>query len=146
MNHRAIIAIGASRGTLRVMATKTNTVRKLLAELQHLSRIKISDDEGHAMSFRLPSDLIRPETIMLFVTEDLVEVLSRAREALAGDLHFEHMEHTTDTLQDFIARAWADEKTDQVQKYVDKYSRKLLELICFLPLEYLTVETPTLLL
>jgi len=64
-------------------------------------------------------------------------------EALAQDPRFEYMDKTTDTLRDFIARAWADRKTDQVPLYITKHSRELLELICFVPIEYLTVDAPT---
>ncbi|NVN00821.1 hypothetical protein [Arthrobacter sp. SDTb3-6] len=128
------------------MATKTRTVEELLAELQRLARVKTSAEDDHSMSFRLPLDLVRPESKMLAVTQAVVDAMNGLEEALERDPSFEHMDKSTDTLQDFIARAWADPETDQVQQYITKHSRELLELVCFLPIEYLAIDTPATLL
>ncbi|QHK18593.1 hypothetical protein GU243_01035 [Pseudarthrobacter psychrotolerans] len=125
------------------MTTETNIVRELLAELQRMARGTTSPDDGHAMTFRLPPDLIRPEATMLAMSQDDVDAMNRVEEALTRDLHFEHMDKATDALKDFVARAWADRKTDQVQEFVAKHSREPSELVCFLPIEYLTIDTPT---
>lgn len=128
------------------MAIRTKTVKALLTELQRLARVTTSPDDDHAMTFRLRPDLVRSDATMLAVTQDVVDAMKRVEEALAQDLHFEHMDKSADELQDFIARAWADRKADQVQQFVAEHSREPLELVCFLPIEYLKIEAPTLLL
>lgn len=132
-----------SRGTLGVMASKPENVEELLVELQRLARMKSSPGDQHAMSFRVPSDLVHAGLKSLAVTQDVVDAMGRVEEALAHDLRLEHMDNADATLRDFVARAWAEPKTDQVQRYITKHSRELLELTCFLPIEYLTIDTPT---
>ena len=138
-----VVLMHAGGRTLGVMASKSKNVEELLAELQHLARTKPSPGDVHVMSFRLPSDLIHPGSIMLTVTQDEVDAMGRVEEALTRDLRLEHMDKPGDTLKDFVARAWADLKTDHVQQYITKHSRELLELTCFLPIEYLTIDSPT---
>lgn len=125
------------------MAAKTKTVKALLIELQRLARAGSSPDDHRAMTFRLPSDLISSEGAHLEVSQDVVDAMSRVEEALVRDLHFEHMDKATDSLKEFVARAWADRKTDQVPLFVAEHSREPSELVCYVPIEYLTIETPT---
>jgi hypothetical protein len=122
------------------------SVESLLGRLQTLARAKPSPDDAHGMTFRVPADLAMPGAEMLAIPREVVDAVDRVVVALAEDLRFEYMDNAKDTLRDFVARAWFDRKTDRVRLYVAEHAREILDLTCFVPIEFLKVEAETTLL
>jgi hypothetical protein len=75
------------------------------------------------------------------------ETFQRARRALAADVRFEHLgSKVDDALWAFVRSCIATRGADQVAAFVTQHARDLFALVCYLPVEFLTVsvETPVL--
>ena len=136
----------APSGRLVDVANKKEGVEFLLGRLQTLARAKPSSADAHEMTFRVPSDLATSGAEMLAVPREVVDAMERVVVALAADLRFEYMDNAKDTLQDFVVRAWFDRQTDRVPLYVAEHAREILDLRCFVPIEFLKVDAETALL
>jgi hypothetical protein len=72
------------------------------------------------------------------------ETFQRARRALGADVRFEHLGSKVDeALWAFVRGCIATRGADQVAVFVAQHTRDLLALVCYLPVEFLTVSVET---
>jgi hypothetical protein len=74
---------------------------------------------------------------------DEVAAMDAAAQVLATDLAFEHLRKPHDELQIFVARAQADQGKDHVGAFLRQHERQILDLVCYLTVEYLSVVEET---
>ena len=117
-----------------------SNVERILRELQALVRRSATEKlEMPAMTFRLPTALMTPDTTMLSMGRDEVTAMDAAATALTTDLGFEHLSKPHDDVQVFVAHAWADRTNDHVEVFLRQHARPVMDLTCYLTVEYLSV-------
>ena len=94
------------------------------------------------MTRSLPPDLVDGRDESIGLLRDEVEALKVAELAVSADLRFEHLRHPDDEVWRFAALCWLDRKTNHVAAFVDEHGRKVLDLVCYIPVEHLSVESP----
>ena len=125
------------------MTSKTG-VEEALAYLQRLIRRPPSDGgERAAMTRRLPLELTGGEAQHLGLLRDEVDAIEAVNAALLADLKFEHLRKPDDDVWQFVGECWADRATDHIPNFILQHSREPLDRVCFMPVEYLSVETAT---
>lgn len=119
-----------------------------MEELQQLVRKgePISPSEG-AMTISIEDDIATPDarTLLLGTTE--VGAFQRVKEAIEGDLRFEHLGGLIgDPLQRqlirFVSLCAVERAQDQVADFASEHERESEERTCFLGVEFLEVKEP----
>lgn len=60
--------------------------------------------------------------------------------AIQGELAFEYLGNAEEPLNAFAQKSWLDRRTDHVPIFLKEYRRPIHDLVCYLPVEYLSVE------
>ncbi len=93
---------------------------------------------------RVPSNVGAPRgTQMLRIGELPAEALQSARWLLAQDLRFEHMKdrELEEATWEFVCLANFQRDRDHVDEFVAKHAREPVELMCYFPVELLTITS-----
>jgi hypothetical protein len=126
------------------MSSSQLSVEQTLRNLQALARRSATGkQEMPAMTFRLPAELVTTQARMLSMDRDEVTAMNAAAKALTTDLAFEHLRKPHDELQIFVAQAQADQGKDHVGAFLKQHERQILDLVCYLTVEYLSVVEET---
>ena len=126
------------------MSPPGSTAPEALHQLQRLVRLPdAAVHERTALTFRLPVELATPGSTMLSLGAAEVAQMTIAATALGADLQFEHLEKPQAALQIFVAHAWTDKVKDHVPEFVERHRREVLDLVCYLTVEYLSVTEET---
>lgn len=125
------------------MTSKTE-VEKTLATLQQLIRRPPTEGgERVVMNRRLPPDLTGGEAQFLRLLSEEVEAMDATKEALLSDFSFEHLRKPDDEIWRFVAKCWVDKETNHVPDFIKEHNRKPFDLVCFIPVEHLSVPKAT---
>lgn len=119
-------------------------VEQALANIQALIRRPAAEEAGTRITTRLfPLDLTNGNTQQLGLLPDEVEAIERTKAALLADFRFEHLGDADDEIWHFTARCWLDRETDHVPTFIERHRQEPMDLVCYLTIEYLSVETET---
>jgi hypothetical protein len=95
------------------------------------------------MNRRLPSELSVGEAQHIGLLADEVAAIERAKEALVDDLRFEHLRSVDDDVWYFVGECWVDRGTDHVPAFIERHAREPMDLVCYSPVEFLSVSSET---
>lgn len=119
----------------------TSTEEALLA-LQMLVRQQQPDGDETVLTRAVPADLVREDTKVLLLYADEVLALARAEKLVRGDLRFEHLgDKVHDCLWRFVCECHLKPGRDHEAMFIKQHTRPLQQLTCFLPVEFLAVES-----
>lgn len=122
------------------MSPLGSAAQEALRQLQSLvRRPQVAVQEHSALTFRLPDELATPGSTMLSLGAAELAQMNIAAAALGADLEFEHIEKPQAALQIFVAHAWTDQVKDHVPDFFERHRRKVLDLVCYLTVEHLSV-------
>jgi len=91
----------------------------------------------------LPDDLGTGESQYLGLLADEVEAADKAMSELVADPRFEHLDDVDDVVWRFVAECWADRSTDHVPVFLTRIAGEIEHAACYIPIEFLTVESRT---
>jgi hypothetical protein len=91
----------------------------------------------------VPEDIATEVFRMLYLMPDEEEAYQEAQAILLGDLRFEYMERrqVEAVLWRFLCESYTDRARDHVQRFIAEHAWEIRELTCYLPVEYLTVDS-----
>jgi hypothetical protein len=124
------------------VSSTNSEVEKILRRLQALCRRRPAGDERTVHSGRVPDDLATDDFRMLYLHAGEEELYRAALEALSEDLRLEYLnEREADgALWRFVCMCFRDRNRDEVQPFVSAHAREPMSLICYLPVEHLTLS------
>jgi hypothetical protein len=124
------------------VSSRNSEVEKILKRLQAACRSKLSDQRG-GRSGRVPEDLATEDIRWLQLSADEEVLYQAAQQALLEDLRFEYMDEreARDKLWRFVCQSVIDRSHDHVRTFVVAHAREVLNLICYLPVEHLALES-----
>lgn len=122
------------------MPPQQSPTEETLRSLQDLVRRPASAEDS-ALTFRLPVDFVTAEGQTLSVDAKTVDAMALVVQALEDDWEFEHLDKPTDLVRLFAARAWARPHNDCVDEFLAEHRRAVRDAVCYLPVEYLVVDT-----
>jgi hypothetical protein len=117
-------------------------VERLLRKLQ--ARVRESyDDRFPALSRTIPEDLALPGKDWISLGSAQKGLFEQAVQQLLEDQRFEYLDKKVDdAVWRFVATATLNRSTDQVPAFVEEYAHEPVDVICFFPIESLTVTAP----
>jgi hypothetical protein len=123
------------------VSSQGSEVETILKRLQAACR-RPPSDEPTVHSGRVPEDLATESFRSLALHADEEEQYQSALRALLDDLRFEYMDErqAQETLWRFVCQSFIDRSHDHVRPFVAEYSREVMNLICYLPVEHLTLQ------
>jgi hypothetical protein len=91
----------------------------------------------------VPEDLATESVRSIRLHADEEELYQAALQALSDDLRFEYMDEreAQEKLWRFVCQSVIDRATDHVRPFVAANAREVMNLICYLPVEHLTLES-----
>jgi len=125
-----------------------DSIRQALTGLQQLLRRAPNGGSAtNAMTISVPGDLATDEIKTIFLDLDERNALYELETGLAEDPRFEHLvTHAGHDRLRIAAHRFACccvvRAEDQVPGFIEEHSKAPLDLTCFLPVEFLTVEKP----
>ena len=122
------------------MADKVQSaLKKLQAEARKKSG---SDGLGFAM-WNVPEDLATEDCVQIVLDGAGMRAMEQAKAEVLKDPRFEYLDDTRldDLLWRFIHGCLVDRSRDKVKAFLDEHRHEVQELVCYLPVEYLTVTT-----
>ena len=130
-----------SMGKTVGVSSRNSELEKILKRLQAMCRRKPSDQRT-VRSGRVPEDLATEAVGWLQLHADEEEVYQAAQHALLEDLRFEYMDgrEAQEELWRFACQSVTDRGHDHVQPFVAAYAREVLNVICYLPVEHLSLN------
>jgi hypothetical protein len=126
------------------MSGKTDEVASILRRLQAFVRRPPSGGRT-VRTARVPDDIATEDCQWLCLEPDEEQAYGQAQALLLGDLRFEYLEQreAADALWRFVCQCHVDRAHDHVVSFIAEHAREILELTCYLPVEYLEVEAET---
>jgi len=123
------------------MSGKADEVASILRRLQAFVRRPPSGGRT-VRTARVPDDIATEDCKWLCLEPDEEQAYGQAQALLLGDLRFEYLEQreAADALWRFVCQCHVDRAHDHVVSFIAEHAREILELTCYLPVEYLEVE------
>jgi hypothetical protein len=118
------------------MAQASRDVKKALTALQGKIREGTGTETPNAMTL---NDRRPHPPVSIYLTHSQVAAMKKALAAIGADPHFEYLDPAEHEIHEFIADCAANKGTDHVRPFMDKYSKELQELTCYLGVESLGV-------
>ncbi len=123
----------------------SSAVEKALRKLQHFARQPPPQDTPHAAATRrIPADLRGDEGPDLGLSREEVQAIDAAQTVLQGDLRFEHLA-IEDAVWRFFVLCWRYRTVNHVPAFVEEHGKEVSLLVCFIPVEHLSVAAETVL-
>lgn len=96
-------------------------------------------------SGRVPKDIATEDFGWLYLEPHQEHAYQEAQAVLLGDLRFEYLARrdAETALWRFVCQCCADRTHDHVQPFIREHAREVLDLTCYLPVEYLEVTEDT---
>lgn len=115
-------------------------VRGALKKLQIEARRVSSDGLGFAI-WNLPADLASEDCAQIVLDGAGTRSMEEAKAKILRDQRFEYIDdkRLDDLLWRFIHGSLLDRSRDKVKAFMDEYCREVQEIVCYLPVDYLTV-------
>jgi hypothetical protein len=132
------------RSECKGMSGKTDEVARILRRLQAFVRRPPSGGRT-VRTARVPDDIATADCKWLCLEPDEEQAYGQAQALLLGDLRFEYLEQreAADAVWRFVCQCHLDRAHDHVVSFIAEHAREILELTCYLPVEYLEVEAET---
>jgi hypothetical protein len=115
-------------------------LRRALRTLQGRMRQSPDADDPIVTTVR---DARGGEAVDIPVTANRHDAMEAAKEAIADDLHFEHLDPADNEVNEFVADCVRDRASDHVGPFMDRYSEELVERTCYFSVEALSVQAPS---
>jgi hypothetical protein len=124
--------------------SQAGDVTRALKKLQALVRQPRSGGPT-ARSGRVPDDIASADFRRLYLEPDAGQAYQETHAAVLGDLRLEYLDQDTadKALWRFACQCSADRATDHVTLFIKKHARDVLDVVCYLPVRHLNVETET---
>jgi hypothetical protein len=132
-----------TRQSLDVRNTRSSLEKSLTALERLIRRTPPGEDQPVSRTILLPLELTGGQSQYLGLLADEEVAFNQAKEAVVADLRFEHLRDADDAVCYFVGECWADTRIDHVQAFLDRHGRDVLDLVCYIPVEYLSVTIDT---
>jgi hypothetical protein len=126
------------------MSSQAGDVTRTLRKLQGLVRQPRSG-VATARSGKVPDDIATADFRWLYLGPEAGQAYREALAAVLGDLRLEHLgqDGAEEALWRFACQCGADRATDHAGPFVREHARDVLDVVCYLTVEQLNVETET---